>query len=247
MEVPPPPLVLILLSLLSIWWMLARTKLSNMETSCVGTGRWGKISFNSSAVDEQVSWHTNLKFSLFGPLRHMAKLWSAHRAALSPVTRGPTQVAMFSFGEVSPSLHQHQPNLHKHWAQLSWLTTSSPAAESEPRRSEDGRGIPTSRLMCRQVLRMSFRPSSLPATSRNNTGECRRSARYSSLLGSAKWVQTFGTLLAHQRVWERQTRACSPDTSSILFSGPLAWHLKQTAERDVSLLFTLFQKNINLL
>lgn len=72
-------------------------------------------------------------------------------------------------------------------------------------------------------------------------------SRYSSLLGSAKWVQTFGTLQAHQRAWERQTRACSPDTSSILFSGPLAWHLKQTAERDVSLLFTLFQKNINLL
>ncbi|RXN23909.1 hypothetical protein ROHU_006365 [Labeo rohita] len=24
-----------------------------METSCVGTGRWGKISFNSSAADEQ--------------------------------------------------------------------------------------------------------------------------------------------------------------------------------------------------
>ncbi|KAK2881119.1 hypothetical protein Q8A67_018387 [Cirrhinus molitorella] len=84
-----------------------------METSCVGTGRWGKISFNSSAVDEQV--------------------------------------AMFSLGEVSPSLHQHRPNLHKHWAQLSWLTTSSPAAESEPRRSEDGSGIPTSRLKCRQT------------------------------------------------------------------------------------------------
>ncbi len=71
--------------------------------------------------------------------------------------------------------------------------------------------------------------------------------RYSSLLGSAKRVQTFGTLLARQWAWERQTRACSPDTSSILFSGPLAWHCKQTAERDVSLLFTLFQKNINLL
>ncbi len=67
---PPPPLILILLSLLSIWWMLARTKRSNMETSCVGTGRWGKISFNLSAVDEQVNWHTNSKFSLFGPLRH---------------------------------------------------------------------------------------------------------------------------------------------------------------------------------
>ncbi len=109
-------------------------------------------------------------------LSDMAKLWRAHRTALSLVTRGPTPVAMFSFGEVSSSLHQHQPNLHKHWAQLSWLTTSSPAAESEPRCSEDGRGIPTSRLKCRQVPRMSFRPSFLPATSRNNTGECRRSA-----------------------------------------------------------------------
>lgn len=70
---------------------------------------------------------------------------------------------------------------------------------------------------------------------------------YSSPLDSVKWVQTFGTLLAHLQVWERQTRACSPDTSSILFSGLLAWHLKQTDERDVSLLFTLFQENINLL
>lgn len=84
-----------------------------------------------------------------------------------------------------------------------------------------------------------FAPCSLPATSRNNTGECRR---YSSLLGRAKWAQTLGTSLARRRAWERQTRACSPDTGSILFSGPLAWHLKQTAERDVSLLFTLFSK-----
>lgn len=144
--------------------MLSRTRLSNMETSCVGTDAGAKSVLIHLLSMNRFSWRTNSKFSLFGPLRHMAKLWSAHRAALSPVTRGPAQVAMFSLGEVSPSLHQHQPNLHKHWAQLSWLTTSSPAADSEPRRSEDGRGIPTSRLKCRQVSRTSLRLCALPAT-----------------------------------------------------------------------------------
>lgn len=180
-------------------------------------------------------------------LSDMAKLWSAHRTALSLVTRGLTPVAMFSFGEVSSSLHQHQPNLHKHWAQLSWLTTSSPAAESEPRRSEDCRGIPTSRLKCRQVPRMSFRPSSLPATSRNNTGECRRSA---TLFVPFRFSQM------SPDIWGIASSPMSVrKTNKSLFSWyqlhPLFWTVGMTSQtnsrRDVSLLFTLFQKNINLL
>ncbi len=74
---------------------------------------------------------------------------------------------------VSISTSQISTNIGHSWA---GLPPPAQLPNQSLRLSGDGRGISTSRLKWRQVPRMSFRPSFLPATSRNNTGECHRSA-----------------------------------------------------------------------
>lgn len=218
--------------------MLPRTKLSNMESSCIGTDAGAKsvlihlLSMNR-LVDVQI---------VNSPSSGLSDIWrcfEAHTGLLCLLLHvAPLRLLCLAWERchlVSISTGQISTNIGHSWAGLpppAQLRVQAVASRHPVWSADRYRGR---HYACVPYLLLS----------RNNTAwRVLRFKHYLSLLGPAKWVQTFGTLLARRRAWERQTRACSPDTSSILFSGPLAWLLKQTA---VSLLFTLFQKHINLL